>query len=268
MAGKRVGIGRREFACRGLTAGIGSFVATRAGDADAQPALEPRLISDTDILNFILNLDYLQAEFYTVAISGRRIADYRVGTGGVGTAGDTVGGAAIAFEPRLRDLVTQLAADERAHVKTLRARLGAVAVAKPAINLEAKGAGFRSESEFLVLARLLEDLVMTSSQGVIGLIGDPRLRATAVGLALAEAQHANTFRSLVSERGLIVSRIDALDVPPPPAPQGRLFNVDTDGLCHVRTASQALAVLYGTEAPFAAAGGFFPQGLNGVVRNV
>lgn len=266
MAGKAVGINRREFSCRGLTAGIGSLLATRG--ADAQWSLEPRLISDHDILNFILNLDYLQAEFYAVAVSGRRIADYSVATSGVGTAGDTVGGAAIAFGPRLHEVVTQLAADERAHVKTLRDRLGSLAVAKPAINLEAMSTGFRSEAEFLVLARMFEDLVMTSYHGVSSLIGDARLRATAVGLALAEAQHANTFRSLVSERGLVVPRFDALDVPPPPAAGGRLFDVDSEGLCHVRSASQALAVLYRTETPFAADGGFFPQGLNGVVKNV
>lgn len=268
MAGKPAGINRREFACRGLGAGIGSWVATRAAHAEAQPSLAPRLISDTDILNFILNLDYLQAEFYTVAISGRRIADYSVAIGGLGTAGETVGGAAVAFEPRLHEVVTQLAADERTHVKTLRDRLGSLAVAKPAINLEAMGTGFRSEAEFLVLARMLEDLVMTSYLGVSSLIGDPRLRATAVGLALAEAQHANTFRSLVSERGLVVTRFDALDVPPPPFVDGRHFNVDAEGLCNVRSASQALAVLYRTETPFAAAGGFFPQGLNGVVKSV
>lgn len=266
MAGNHEGINRREFACWGLTAGIGSLVATRA--AHAQPSLEPRQISDSDILNFILNLDYLQAEFYTVASSGRRIADYSVGIGGVGMPGETVGGAAIAFEPRLRDVVAQLAADERAHVKTLRDRLGAVAVAKPAINLEAMSTGFRSEAEFLVLARMFEDLVMTSYLGVSSLISDPRLRAAAVGLALAEAQHANTFRSLVSERGLVVTRFDALDVPPPPSSQGRHFNVDAEGLCNVRTASQALAVLYRTTVPFASSGGFFPAGLNGLVTNV
>ncbi|MDP2321264.1 MAG: ferritin-like domain-containing protein [Acidobacteriota bacterium] len=268
MGGKQAEINRRQFACRGLTAGVGSLVATRGAVAVAQPSLEARLISDNDILNFILNLDYLQAELYTVAISGRRIADYSVAIGGVGTAGDTVGGAAVAFEPRLHEVVTQLAADERVHVKTLRDQLGSLAVAKPAIDLEAMGAGFRSEAEFLGLARMFEDLVMTSYLGVSSLIGDPRLRATTVGLALAEAQHANTFRSLVSERGLVVPRFDALDVPPPPSAVGRHFNVDSEGLCHVRSASQALAVLYRTETPFAAAGGFFPQGLNGVVRNV
>jgi len=261
-------IGRREFARRGLAGGVGACVGANATGVAAQQMRDPKSISDDDILNFILNLDYLQAEFYTVASSGRRIADYSVGIGGVGTAGETVGGAAIALDPRLRELVTQLAVDERAHVKTLRDRLGARAVAKPAINLEATGAGFRSEAEFLELARLLEDLVMTAYLGVSGLIGDPRLRATAVGLALAEAQHANTFRSLVSERGLVVSRFDALDVPPPPSAQGRHFNVDADGLCNMRTASQALAVLYRSQTQFTTSGGFFPAGLNGVVRSV
>lgn len=261
-------LGRREFARRGLIGGVGAFVVAHADGVAAQPVRAPQLIGDHDILNFLLNLEYLQAEVYTVASSGRRIADYSTATSGAGTAGETIGGGVVSLDARVRELAIQLAVDERAHIQALRTRLGTAAVAKAAINLEALGFGFGSESEFLTLARLLEDLVMTAYQGVTGLIGDGHLRAAAMGLALAEAQHSGVVRTLVAERGLIVPRFDAVDVPPLPSPGGRMFNAGTDGICVVRTASQALAALYRTSTQFASSGGFFPAGLNGLVRNV
>lgn len=268
MACTRRTVGRREFARRGALAGVAACLPGTAIGARGQPSLEPRLIGDLDILNFLLNLEYLQAEFYTVANSGRRIADYAVATTGHGSAADTIGGAQVGLGEQVRGLAAQLAVDERAHVQALRTRLGAAAVAKPAINLEALGFGFRSETEFIILARLLEDLVMTTCQGVMGLLGDAGLQAAARDLGFAEAQHASAVRTLVTQRGLVVPRFDAVDVPPPPSPDGRLFNADDDGMSLKRSASQALAVLYRTSVQFANAGGFFPSGLNGVVRNV
>jgi len=267
MACTRRTVGRREFARRGALAGVAACLPGQVVAAQ-QPSLEPQLIGDYDVLNFLLNLEYLQAEVYTVASSGRRIADYGIATSGHGAATHTVGGAMVSLDAPVRDLAAQLAAGERAHVGVLRTRLGAAAVAKPAIDLEALGFGFRSETEFITLARLLEDLVMTAYQGVTRLIGDAGLRTVAMGLGLAEAQHSGIVRALVAERNLVVPGFDAVDVPPPPSPGGRIFNAGADGVCVKRSASQALAVLYGTQTQFANAGGFFPAGLNGVVRNV
>jgi hypothetical protein len=46
-------------------------------------------VTDTNILNFALNLEYLEAEFYLRAV-GRRLAD--ADTTGRGTRGAVVGG--------------------------------------------------------------------------------------------------------------------------------------------------------------------------------
>ena len=55
-------------------------------------------MSETDILNFALNLEYLEAEFYTYASTGKSITSLGIGIDGVATGanpahgGSTVGG--------------------------------------------------------------------------------------------------------------------------------------------------------------------------------
>ena len=39
-------------------------------------------IDEMDILNFALNLEYLEAEFYTYAVTGKSISSFGVGTKG------------------------------------------------------------------------------------------------------------------------------------------------------------------------------------------
>ena len=131
-------------------------------------------LTDVDILNFALNLEYLEAEFYTVATTGRRIEDLGIGVSGVGTLGGTVGGSVVAMDNRVMQVARDIANEEQMHVKLLRTALGSAAVAKPAINLAALGIGFANVTEFLTLARAFEDVGVTAYNGAAPLISQPR----------------------------------------------------------------------------------------------
>ncbi len=74
-------------------------------------------VSDTDILNFALNLEYLEAEFYNYAVNGRGIGALGVDLRGTGTSGSTVGGSKVALnDPLMAATAQQLAYDELTHV--------------------------------------------------------------------------------------------------------------------------------------------------------
>lgn len=250
-------VSRRDFARRTMT---GALVA--AGTLAVGPSAElfAQSVTDEAVLNFALNLEYLEAEFYTVAVTGQRIEELGIGVSGRGRTGPTVGGARVAFDDRTRYVAEQVALDEQNHVRFLRAALRSSAVAKPAINLEALGLGFRNQTEFLVLARAFEDLGVSAYAGAAKLIKNPGILEAAARIALTEGQHAGLFRYLLGLTNTAVPQVDENDVPPPGSPNGRLFQVDGNGLSTVRTASEVLLVAYGGNA---ARGGFYPDGVNG-----
>ena len=95
--------------------------------AAAQTAAAP---SDADVLNFALNLEYLEANFYSFAVSGTGLnaADAT----GTGTQGAVIGGPAVPFSsPLVARLAAEIAQDEVRHVAFLRSQLTSSAVAQP-----------------------------------------------------------------------------------------------------------------------------------------
>lgn len=258
------GVSRRNFArvLVGGVAGGGAVLLSREQELAAQS------LTDVDILNFALNLEYLEAEFYTVATTGQRIADIGIGVSGTGRAGDTVGGSQVAMNDRQSTIARQIALDEQEHVRFLRGALGNAAIAKPAINLAALGVGFNNVNEFLTVARAFEDLGVSAYGGAASSISSRAILTSAVRIALTEAQHAGILRLLVSDAGISVPMVDGLDVPPLMSPGGRLFQVDGAGLSTIRTPSQVLAVAYASTDAGTRSGGFFPNGVNGTIVSV
>jgi hypothetical protein len=260
-------VSRRAFGRRLIAAGAFGTAALVAAGAPTEAVAQSGL-TDRDILNFALNLEYLEAEFYTVATVGQRIEEMGIGTSGRGTAGPTTGGGMVALSPRTRLIAEQIALDERAHVLFLRSALGNDAVAKPAINLEALGLGFRTEAEFIALARAFEDVGVSAYGGAARLIDDSQVLQAAAQIALTEAQHAGVLRLMVADGGAPVPLVDNMDIPPIGTPAGRLFQVESRGLSTIRSANQVLAILYASASGGTNRGGFFPEGLNGRIARI
>jgi hypothetical protein len=232
-------------------------------------------IEEQDILNFALNLEYLEAEFYTYATTGKSITTFGIGTKGKAsgsnpaTGGTTVGGKQVSFsddEVFVRDLATQIGADERAHVVLLRGALGSAACAMPNIDLGALGFGFGNQNDFLRAARILEDIGVTAYSGAAGFLKTPDIITAAAGLLGAEAQHTAAIRTQIARLKIPTTALDGVDLIPPPSGQAKqvLSIKVSDGMVATRTAGQVLYLAFGGKAGVKQ-GGFFPNGLNGAI---
>lgn len=231
--------------------------------------------SAADVVQFALNLEYLEAEFYSIATTGQNIAQRGVAISGSGTPGPTTtsfgqvnfGNNLVLTSPSARDI----ADDEINHVIVLRGALmanGVTPVAKPAINLDALaglGASLQNQRTFLVLARAFEDIgVSAYGGGAQFLAGSPYLTAAARILAV-EGEHTGNIRLQVARLAIPTAPLDGADIIPPPSGTNLFSTSKANGLSAIRTPGQVLYLAYGFLANVTS-GGFFPNGVNGTLN--
>ena len=203
--------GRRKMLSLGTTALAGLVLGGITQRASAAT------LTDTDILNFALNLEYLEANFYNLAANGVTIDKLStpIGITGTGTQGTVVldpNFAKVPFAiPTIKAYATETAIEEGKHVSFLRGALGSAAVAQPQIDLFnsfnklAVGAGvgasfnpFASDAFFLIGAYIFEDVGVTAYHGAAGSITSSSNLSAAVGIHAVEAYHAGLVRTAIN----------------------------------------------------------------------
>ena len=300
------------------------------GTTSTAPASNGLVAGDTDILNFALNLEYLEAEFYQRAVNGMALPDSMTGgtsnsngtTSSTATsssstttanAGTVTGGRQVSFAtPVIRQLAKEIAHNETLHVGLVRGALGSQVIARPALDIQDsftalfRTAGiigadefydpYANEVNFLLAASVFEDVGVSAYKGSAALISSTTVLTTAAGILAAEAYHASILRTLLYNLGVDMPTLNtrtnfdklsnARDMVDGDTDRdqgispGQGFNAsvntnadtsniapsDINAIAFGRSANQVLNVAYQTSG-MSWAGGFFPMGVNGTIRN-
>lgn len=267
------------------------------------PAMAAKPDIDVDVLNFALNLEYLEAEFYLQAAFGRGLSAADAGGGPASTGGRKLTYTGQPTDDAVKAYIEEIAIDEENHVKFLRQALGSFAVARPKIDIGGVGGVFETAAKaasnnalagfdpyanslfFLHGAFIFEDVGVTAYKGASPLITNPAFLEAAAGILAVEAYHAGEIRTLlysqkdvVAAAGLKVSQIvqaisnlrgsvgggkDQGILNMPDNGKANVVPTDDNSIAFSRSTSEVLAIVY---LGGMGKGGFFPNGLNGNIK--
>jgi hypothetical protein len=253
-------------------------------------AASPANTKDEDIFRFALNLEYMEAEYYLRATTGKGIDAADLGS----NPGSVKGGRKVSFQNKaIGEFADELAENELAHVRFYRKMLGSQAVDRPAIDFEegfaavAKAIGlpdfdpFANDMNFLLGGMLFEDVGVTAYAGAAPLLQKKEFVEAAAAILAVEAYHMGMARSQLYEMGekarkaanAISAARDKLDGPEdkdqgierngkanfvPNTPNGMVFR---------RTPQEVLHIVYLTDKAGVDSGGFYPKGMNGMLKS-
>lgn len=224
-------------------------------------------LTDNDVLNFALNLEYLEAQFYNLAAFGVTIdklptpIPVSVNGGTAGTVTLKPSFAKVPFSsPVIAAYAAETAVEERKHVTFLQGALGSSAVSMPNIDLyhsfntlaTAAGIGsafdpYANDADFLIGAYIFEDVGVTAYHGAAGAIQSKTTLGAAAGILAVEAYHAGLIRTAINQldtTGALASLTQKIS-----ATRSKLANpsgtpVDDIGLTTVNVSLNASASTY------------------------
>ncbi len=266
-------------------------------------------VTDVDILNFALNLEYVEAEFYQRAVFGRGLATIDPtlvtpgGAANTGVTGTVTGPTTpVTFtSTAIKQYATEVASDELAHVRFLRAALGTSAIAEPSIDVSvaaftaaANAAGipgtfspYVNDATFLLGGFIFEDVGVTAYHGASPYIQNSSYLLAAAGILAVEAYHASTLRLKVFETGApyttYANQISALRNAASAAADGvtptdqgvtnadgtaNIVPTDANAIAFARSFAAVLNIVYLNMTATPSMGGFFPNGVNGRITSL
>ncbi len=294
-------LNRRRFFSTLATAGaLAAVSGTLSGSrAQAQTTATPSIV---DVLNFALNFEFVEAEFYSYGSTGMSLAANVAASAAATAAGKTpliagpptITASNVLNPPNVtltgnqQVIVAALLQDEAHHIAGLQAailNLGGVPITEPSIDFSAGGTipPITTNTAYFAAAREFTALGNSAYAGAAAsLIGNTAILETASQILGAEAQHLGAVNYLCITLGITTpspdAQLDAQDVPPNsilasgvPA----IFTVTpltaaAPALGIARTPQQVLGVVYGVSTPATTTpaagtvkGGFFPNGVNG-----
>ena len=288
---------------RSFLAGAGSVAAGTlvAGCSSSTPATTtpppvtttpaPAALGDADYLNFALNLEYLEAEFYLHAATGTGLSSTDAGSGAgsvtVPTVTQLTGLTAVQSA-----YLNEVAQNELDHVRLLRSALGGAAVPRPAIDLTFFGplamvAGittdtsftpFASYATYLIGAFIFEDVGVTAYHGAALVLTDKGHLTTGAEIHAVEAYHAASIRTQIVFADFVAKNTTYTDIANKVSAlrgtlgggaetalsQTTIVASDKNSIGYKRSPDQVLHIVYGSAGGAGISkGGFFPAGLNG-----
>jgi hypothetical protein len=287
-------INRRSFLRQAIATGAGAaFLPGMLSAAVQTNGLSAADEQDYYVLNFALNLEYLEANYYNLATSGKTLFELGIGTTGFGPRGSVVfdtSGTVVPFTSggQVEQYAKEITMDETLHVKFLRQAMsdaGLEPAAQPEIDLLnsfntlAKAADigdsfnpFASELDFLLGGFIFEDVGVTAYHGAAPLLTSKTYLSAAAGILAVEAYHASLLRTNIFQAGptaqVLAEKIatvraalgDGKDMGVVKAGSANIVPADADGVAFARNARQVLNIVYGAKG--ATEGLFFPKGMN------
>jgi hypothetical protein len=269
------------------------------GPVAAAPIVAPASQS-AHPLNLALNLAYIGAQYYGFAARGTGLATNL--TSGVGQAGTATGARQANFgDTMVAGYAAELADDKQGHVVALRAMMGPLAAAQPALDLStgstgafslaAQGAGmvgagaafdpYSSDDNFLLGAFLVENTVAAAYRTLlVQTVDEPT--TTLISANLADSiYHGGLIRALLDDKaadnasiGTALGNASALFAALDGSNTGdqtltgstgassNLLDADGRPIPFTRANAQILKTLYLSSS---GVGGFMPAGANGII---